>query len=531
MRGDIIAKNVFQTALTVTIFSCAERFLGFLYRIFLSRTLGAEGLGIYQISLSVLGLFMTVTSSGIPITVSRMMIKYKSKNQNQKVDSTITAGILLAITISVPLILLIFSKSGFLNFLFSDQRCLPVLAIMIPGLIFTSVYAVLRGSFWGNNRFLAYSVIEFLEESVMLVAGIILVNLTTDITKGVHMAGYAVLISYLFSFTVALIYFFIKGGKLKSPKRQFLPLIKSSAPITATKTSTSLINTLIAVILPARLVSFGLSSSDAVTEFGKVFGMAFPLIFMPSTLIGSLALVLVPELSSNFYSKNYNKLKSNVEKAIKFSCFISCLIIPVFLSVGNEISEFLYSDGSVGNYVVLGAITMLPLSVSIITTSMLNSLNKEKQTLLSFFIGASAMILCIYFLPKFLGVNALTVGMIINYLLTAIFNLTVLAKTCPKKPTYKRHLAFSAFTVIPSALFGYFLKGIFARFCPVWITAVVCSLLIALFSLTLSYVFGLIDFFFETRPELKVFKKRKPFKNGNKRKQNSVVDYAYEKLT
>ncbi|MBQ7373408.1 MAG: oligosaccharide flippase family protein [Clostridia bacterium] len=524
MEGDIIAKNVFQTALTVTVFSCVERFLGFLYRIFLSRALGAEGLGIYQISLSVLGLFMTVTSSGIPITVSRMMIKYKSKNQNQKSDSTITAGILMAIAFSIPLVLFIFSKSGFLNFLFSDERCLPVLTIMIPGLIFTSVYAVLRGSFWGNNRFLAYSVIEFLEESVMLIAGIILVNLAVDVTQGVNMAGYAVLISYLFSFTVASAYFFIKGGKLKSPKNEFLPLFKSSAPITATKTSTSLINTLIAVILPARLVSFGLSSSDAMTEFGKIFGMAFPLIFMPSTLIGSLALVLVPELSSNYYSKNYRTLKNNLEKAIKFSCFIACVIIPVFLSLGNEISEFLYSDKTVGNYVVLGAVTMLPLSVSIITTSMLNSLNKEKQTLCSFFLGASVMLICIYFLPSVIGVHALTVGTFLNYLITAVFNLIILAKTSPYKLDYLKHSLSAIITVIPSAIFGYFLKNVFSKFCVVQITAIICSALVALFSLGLFYVFGLTDFFFETRTELKVFKKGNSFKNGHKRKQKTVVN-------
>ena len=77
-RGDII-KSIFKTVAYVTAFSFAERFLGFVYRIFLSRKLGAEGLGIYQISLSVLGLFMTMTSAGIPITVSRIITKTKAK--------------------------------------------------------------------------------------------------------------------------------------------------------------------------------------------------------------------------------------------------------------------------------------------------------------------------------------------------------------------------------------------------------------------------------------------------------------------
>ena len=45
--------SVTATASIVTALSVAERGLGFLYRIVLSRLLGAEGLGLYQVSISV----------------------------------------------------------------------------------------------------------------------------------------------------------------------------------------------------------------------------------------------------------------------------------------------------------------------------------------------------------------------------------------------------------------------------------------------------------------------------------------------
>ena len=71
----------------VTVLSCFERFLGFIYRVYLSRELGAEGLGLYQITLSVLGLFMTITSSGVPISVSRTMIKYREEGKNENINA------------------------------------------------------------------------------------------------------------------------------------------------------------------------------------------------------------------------------------------------------------------------------------------------------------------------------------------------------------------------------------------------------------------------------------------------------------
>ena len=507
--------------MTVTTFSCVERFLGFIYRIFLSRTLGAEGLGIYQISLSVLGLFMTITSSGIPITVSRMMIKYKQEDKRAKAEATVTAGILTAIATSIPLVLLVYSKSGLLNALFSDERCLPVLAIMIPGLIFTSVYAVIRGTFWGNKQFLTYSIIEFLEEAVMLIAGIILVNTVVDFSQGVKMAGYAVLISYLFSFTVAISVFFIRGGRLGAPFLQFSPLVKSSSPITAMKTSTSLINTMIAVLLPARLVYYGISSADAMSLFGKVFGMAFPLIFMPSTLIGSLALVLTPELAENYYGKKYETLKNNVEKALKFSCVIACLIIPVFLCYGKEICQIIYSDLSVGEYVAKGSLTMLPLSICIISTSILNSLNKEKQTLLSFFAGAIVMIACIYFLPSVIGVDSLIVGIFLNYTVSAVINVILLYKYVPVKLKLAKFFITALLTLIPPVVFGSLLKNVIGLRLGVFISTVILALSVLLFNGALMLILGLFDFVLDKNKLPFAKSKRQPKKIKFLNRQNT----------
>ncbi len=499
-------KNIFKTAVIVTAFSVLERFLGFIYRIFLSRSLGAEGLGIYQIALSVLGLFMTLTSSGIPITVSRLMTKNKNFSEENKNSSTVTAAILIVIAVSLPITLLVLFKCSFVSFLFSDERCMKILMIMIPGLAFTSVYAVIRGTFWGNNNFLTYSVIEFAEETVMMIVGIVLVSTATNAFSGVERAGAAVLISYLFSFTVSIVIYFAKGGKIKSPKTVLKPLFLSSAPITAMKTSASLVNTLVSLLLPARLIFYGMSQSVAVSEFGKIFGMAMPLIFMPSTLIGSLALVLIPELSDNFYSGKLLTLKANMEKAIKFSCFVATIILPVFLAAGEKIGEFLYSDTETGIYITKFSIVMLPLSLSIITTSMLNSLNKEKQTLLSFSLGAVALIVCIYFLPSIIGVNALIVGMFLNYGITSLLNLHLINKLFKEKPEYIFYIIKCSVFALPSAVFGILVKNLISLSSNLLLSLSVTVIAVLIFDLTLFYVFNMMDFIDKNNHKKKRFK-------------------------
>lgn len=238
----------------VTVFSCFERLLGFIYPIFLSRALGSEGVGIYQIALSVVGLLMTITASGIPVTVSRIMIKNEAELQNPHYENTVFSGIFLSATVSIPLIAVLYLFPDFFSFVFTDKRSYRALEIILPGIAITAVYAVIRGFFWGRKKFLLYSIIELSEEAVMLAAGVFLITRSDGVTSGVNRAAYAVLISYCFSFVTAVISYFIIGGKVASPMKELKPLIASSAPITLMRTATSLINTLIAIILPARLV-------------------------------------------------------------------------------------------------------------------------------------------------------------------------------------------------------------------------------------------------------------------------------------
>ena len=235
-------QNIYRSAALVTVFSTVEKALSFFYRIVLSRIIGAEGLGIYQICLSVFAVFLTAASSGIPVTVSRLMAKNGAKNDIKGKNAAVTAGVVATLMFTVPMAIILFFGRNLLGFLFTDDRCMNVFILLLPGLILTSIYAVMRGSFWGNKQFLPYSIIELLEDAVMVVLGCILVYGVTDPVAGAERAAIAVLVSYVFSFIVSLFWYFKKGGRFSNPKRQLKPLFSSSMPITAMRTSTSVLN-------------------------------------------------------------------------------------------------------------------------------------------------------------------------------------------------------------------------------------------------------------------------------------------------
>lgn len=493
--------NIYRSAAQVTFFSTVEKTLSFIYRIVLSRSIGAEGIGIYQICLSVFSVFLTAASSGIPITVTRLIAKQSATGNVSGKHAVVSAGILCTLMFTIPAAVFIFFGRNLLGYLFTDDACLDIFLLLLPGLILTSVYAVMRGAFWGNKQFLPYSVIELAEDAVMVIVGCILVTLASTPTQGAYYATVAVLVSYVFSFLVSLGWYLHKGGKFVNPKKQLKPLLASASPITAMRTSTALLNSVVAMFLPALLMSAcGYTNSEALALYGVVMGMSLPILFIPNSLIGSIAVVIAPEMSENFYSGRKERLRADVEKTLKAAVFIATMLIPLLFTLGEDIGTLLYSNEFSGTVIKRFCFILLPLCLSMITTTVLNSMNYEVKTLIYFFIGALALLASIFILTPKIGINAYMVGLSASFIITAALNLRLLKKNCPNV-NYMKYTVFSAVISLTACLFGWFLHNLLSACLPLFWRIVVEGLLVALFAGAAFYAFEM----FSVRPLKKLF--------------------------
>lgn len=472
-------QNIYRTAAYVTIFSVVEKACGFLYRIILSRTLGSEGMGIYQIALSVFAVLATAAASGIPLTVSRLITKYRSKNNAYAQKSVVSAALACALAFSVPAFCLLYFGHSWFDFLFSDPRCMAVLLILLPSLVFNSVYSVIRGALWGNKQFMPYCIIDLLEELTMIGAGILLVTAMTDVLDGAKRAAAAIVLSYLVSFTLSGIWYFAKGGRLKNPKRQFRPLLASALPITGMRTSNSLINSVISLLLPARLIAAGMTNAEAMSEIGIAMGMCMPVLTIPATLIGSLSLVMVPELAENYYRQEHTKMRLNLEHALQITTLIACALIPLLFVLGDEIGILLFSSTHGGEIIRNCCFMLLPMSLGMITTSALNSIGCEKQTCAFFFAGAAATLLCVWFLPQFAGIYALLIGMTASSCITMVLNFSLLAKKSKEKVRFQKHTLCCTAAILPACLFGILLKNVLFKLLPTLPATLLCGAILA----------------------------------------------------
>lgn len=466
-----MTKSVYRSAAQVTTFSTIEKTLSFAYRIILSRLLGAEGVGIYQICLSVFSVFLTAASSGIPVTVSRMIAKQTATGTEKGKHAVTTAGVVATLMFTIPAAIIIFFGRELIAFLFPDRDSLNIFLLLLPGLVLTSIYAVMRGAFWGNKQFLPYSVIELAEDSVMVILGTVLVFSATTPADGAFRATVAVLISYIFSFAVSVGWYLTHGGKFVSPKGQLKPLLASALPITAMRTSTSLLGSVVATFLPALLIgACGYDSTEALALYGAVTGMAMPVLCIPNSLIGSLAVVAAPEMSENYYAERRERLERDVEKSIKISMAIAALIVPPLFVLGENIGDMLFGNPFSGEVISSFSFMLLPMCFSMMSTTVLNSMNCEVKTLIYFFAGALFMLACIFVLTPYIGIYSYMTGLAGSYVITSVLNARLLKKKCGGA-RYFKFTAMCAAVCVAASAFGMLLKGLTQSLHP---AAVIC---------------------------------------------------------
>jgi len=220
--------------------------------------------------------------------------------------------------------------------------------------------------------------------------------------------------------------------------------------------------------------------------------MAIPILFMPTSLIGSIAVVIAPELSENYYKNRKISLKNDIEKSIKAGLFIAASIIPFLFVLGEELGVLLYSDELSGKIIKACCFILFPMCVAIITTTVLNSMNCEIKTLIYFIFGAIATLACIIFLTPVVGIWSYLIGMALSFIITMACNLRLLFKKCREIKIFNYFFKCLIACVI-CCIFGDSLKNLFVHKLPLIATCIICCLGISLFIFALFYVLEVIS--------------------------------------
>lgn len=455
-------KKVFKAVATVTVFSVFTRGLSFLFKIYLSRALGAEVVGLYQICISMFYMFACFSASGVPLVLSRKTAESRALDKREE-NSLFSSALLVGMSISIAVFVVLTLARPILPKLLADKNAAPMIIIMLPAIISTTVYNIVRGWFWGRKQFTSFSITETVEEVFRILFSIFFVSGIISGISGAYGIALAFMVSDALVAVLLLIMFFCKGGRLEKPT-QIKQVLLPSLPITAIRLFGNLVSTFIAIMLPVRLISAGFTVAEATASFGRIAGMANPMILAPNAIISSLAIVLIPEMSENKVKSQFTTLNKNLNNGINFSLLISGIFLFFYLALGPQITQFLFDDIISGKLLRAGSFVMLPMCISALTQSALNSMGYEFRAFINFMSGTLLMVGGVFILPLYMGIYSVALASFLSSICTAIMNLISLKKYTNFKIRFTKTLILVLLFILPCGYFAYNIYGIFSKF-------------------------------------------------------------------
>ncbi len=486
-------KTFFKAVMITTIFSVLTRALGFVFRIYFSRKLGAEGLGLFQMASSVLGIFMTLVSSGIPLSTAKLVSKYEVGGQLKKRNQLVGSALIVALVVAVLSSFLIVILRAFWGVVLTDNRAVEILIILVPSVVFSAIYAVFRGALWGQNDYFSCGLTELVEQIFRFVLTFVMLRNITDFFVSSKYAAIAFNLTCLISALLSVFIYF-RRGKIGVAKSEFKSIIKSAAPITGVRLANSLVQPLTTFIIPTMLIVAGYTKSEAVASFGVIMGMTWPLLFVPMTIIGSISMVLIPSISAMATKNMGEQIADNVQKALEVSMFISMLFIPVYLAVGDLIGIVLYNNQLSGVLLQLAGVCVLPITLCNLTGSVLNALNLEVKSFVNYLLGSLVLFACLIVLTPIIGINSVIVSFFLSMTTITLLNLR---KIKQKVPSLKFTVFANSFKytliVAPISLTCHFVANILRHVFNYFICASISGLLCVGLMILFVKIFNIYD--------------------------------------
>lgn len=428
--------------LLLTLAGLLSRILGFFYRIFLSRTIGAEGLGIYQMIFPIHGIAFALCAGPIQTSISRLTAASPEKGK-----AIFRTGLAISLTIAMALLFTIRTSKAFLaSHVLLESRCEPLLPVMALSIPFSAIHACICGYYYGRKKTAVPALSQLVEQCIRMGAVFLIARIAAERKEPIEvsLAVWGMLLgeagSAIFSF---LVYSFTSdndsfpedhssGTEVSRPRfSDAAPLMAMALPLMGNRLILNCLQSMEAIFVPNKLLAFGMSSREAISTYGVLTGMALPFILFPSAITNSLAVILLPTVSEAQAQGNQNRIESTIAMALRYSLYMGILCIGIFTLFGEELGLTVYQNRDAGIFMSILAWLCPFMYLSTTMGSILNGLGKTAAVFLHHAVSMLLILAIVVFVIPQYGIHAYLAGLLLGELLLAALHIHTLSAAVP----------------------------------------------------------------------------------------------------
>ncbi len=433
-----MANKFISGTLILTLSGFVVKAIGSINWIILSRILGGEGIGIYQMAFPIYLLALDVSSAGLPIAISIITAEKAAKEDYAGAQRIFRVSLTMLCITALFLSFVVFFGARFLidEQIIRESRAYYSLIALAPAIFFTTIIAGYRGYLQGWQQMMPTAMSQIVEQLVRVVVMLgfaaLLLPYGLDYAAGGASlgAGAGGLAAWL-----VLIYFYYKL-KRSLPKdgpvfpqesiRHILKrLIVLAIPISLSSIMLPVVSNLDLLIVPRRLEVAGYSTAQATELFGYLTGMSVPLINLATILTAAMAMSLVPAISHSFTLKETDEIYSRTAGAMRISFLVTIPFSVMLYVMAEPVVTFIYNAPAATDATRAVAIAICFLGLHQITTAILQGLKRPKIPVINMGVACVAKVLCNWFLvaiPSF-GITGAAYATVADIGVAAALNL------------------------------------------------------------------------------------------------------------
>ena len=348
---------IYNTAL-MTAASLLMRCIAMGFQGWLAGRIGAAGLGLYQLVMSVELLASTFAISGIRFAVTRLVSEEIGLGRPRGVSGAMSRAGLYSLLFGSAAMLLLTYFAEPVGFLWiGDARTVRSLRILAWGLPCLALSSVLSGYFTACGRIWKPSLVHLVEQLLLVALVVYFLGRVPDYDIELSCAAVCagVTCSDILSCALMLAFYAFDRRRYSSRSgpgaRVTVRLLGTALPLAVSSYARSALSTLEHLLVPRGFRKSGLSADAALAGYGVIQGMAMPVIAFPACLLSSLAENVIPELTGAQVRGKTEAIRREVRALIQASLAFASLTAAALFAAAPAVSAALYGSTEAAGYI------------------------------------------------------------------------------------------------------------------------------------------------------------------------------------
>jgi len=427
-------KLILNTAL-LTAASFLMQTVNVAYNVYLTNRIGAAGIGLFQLTLTVYAMATTFACAGVRLGATRLNIDLLARDPGASLRRSmrLCLGYALCLSLAVAVVLFFCAPMVAQHWLHDPRTALP-LKWLAAGLPLVSVTAAMQGYFTGVRTVYKCALSQGVEQGVRIVCAMFFLG--RMLAGGIESACLAIVYGMVAGevavllFSAALLWRskYVRLRDNAAGRLRLGDLLHIAGPEAAGACARSVLLTTEHLLIPRGFEASGRSKEEAMRIYGVIHGMALPVLLYPSAVLSSLASLLVPEISELRVQKQGERINAAVRTILKLSLLYGVFAGGMFFAFAGPLSQRIYGSTDAARYLQILAPVVPIMYLDMSVDGMLKGLDEQKASMLYNIIDSGICVALVYVLLPRMAIKGYITVLYISEIYNFFFSIRRLMK-------------------------------------------------------------------------------------------------------